>query len=361
VVASAAEIEAPGNQSYQSSHMGRIFTEGFSFSGYERDCLFLSLGNGKFREISGVSGIDSITDGRGAIFADFDNDGDYDIVTTTVQKKARLLFRNNIGQESGFVRITLQGGRSGRDAYGAVVRLKSSRGIQTKIKSGGSGFVSAHDPRLLFGMGDDETAEWLEVTWPSGLKQRASGIRSGDSLKIVEGAASTERVAESRFSLPDPLDGTAEAFRALRVEPGQALPMLPVVSIAGEPSSLHEAIRQGRRTLVNFWATWCAPCRVEMKELQELYPRLRDSGVDLIGVSLDFGQPGLVERYLEGEGIDYPVLVAQGEEALSRLVKGESLDVPFTLLLDESGAVIDAVAGWSPRTRTFFERLAGGI
>ncbi|MFB3095508.1 MAG: FG-GAP repeat domain-containing protein, partial [Candidatus Acidiferrales bacterium] len=59
-----------------------IFEEGFSFSGYERDLLSLNLGGKKFLDISGISGIDSVTDGRGSVFADFDNDGDLDVFRT---------------------------------------------------------------------------------------------------------------------------------------------------------------------------------------------------------------------------------------------------------------------------------------
>ena len=58
-----------------------MFGEGFSFSGYERDPLYLNTGARKFIDISGVSGIDSITDGRAGVFADFDNDGWEDIYT----------------------------------------------------------------------------------------------------------------------------------------------------------------------------------------------------------------------------------------------------------------------------------------
>jgi hypothetical protein len=127
-----------------------MFGQGFSFSGYERDPLYLNLGGKKFTDISGVSGIDSITDGRAGVFADFDNDGDLDVFSTTIQNQAHLLFRNNVGQDNNFLRVALEGGKeTGRDAFGAVVRVKTSAGTLTKIKSGGSGFISQHDPRLL--------------------------------------------------------------------------------------------------------------------------------------------------------------------------------------------------------------------
>jgi hypothetical protein len=113
-----------------------MFGQGFSFSGYERDPLYLNLGGKKFTDISGISGIDSITDGRAGVFADFDNDGDLDVFSTTIQHQAHLLFRNNVGQDNNFVRVVLEGKPgNGRNAFGSVVRLKTSAGTLTKRKT----------------------------------------------------------------------------------------------------------------------------------------------------------------------------------------------------------------------------------
>ena len=136
-----------GQGALRADQMRLIAQQGFSFSGYERDLLCLNLGTGKYLDVSGISGIDSISDGRAAVFADFDNDGDLDVFLTTIQGDAHLLFRNNIGQANNFLRIVLEGSRElGRDAYGAVVRLRTSAGTMTKIKSGGSGFIAQHEP-----------------------------------------------------------------------------------------------------------------------------------------------------------------------------------------------------------------------
>ncbi len=92
-MASSTEQEAAGNDAYRDDHMGAIFREGFSFSGYERDYVGLNLGGDastgppevdgapRYLAISGITGVDSISDGRGAAFADFDNDGWEDLYT----------------------------------------------------------------------------------------------------------------------------------------------------------------------------------------------------------------------------------------------------------------------------------------
>ena len=272
-----------------------MFGEGFSFSGYERDPLYLNLGTKKFMDISGVSGIDSITDGRAGVFADFDNDGDLDVFSTTIQGQAHLLFRNNVGQDGNYLRIALEGNeRTGRDAFSAVVRVKTSQGTLTKIKDGGSGFISQHDARLLFGLGRDERAEWIEVTWPHGKTERFAGdARAGTSLRLREGTGRVQELTIARAKLPDPLT-RAEAFAlGLKIKVGQPLPTLTARSINRDAPAprrllrLDEYLRPGRRTLVNVWATWCTPCAAEMPELEKLRAGFAARGLDLVGLNVD--------------------------------------------------------------------------
>ena len=290
MVAAAEEVEQAGSDRYHDSHMGAIFKEGFSFSGYERDLLALNLGGEEFLNISGVSGVDSISDGRGSLFADFDNDGDLDIFMTTVQGEAHYLFRNNVGQDGGFLRIDLEGTKSGRDAYGAVVRVKSSAGLQAKLKSGGSGYISQSDSRLLFGIGSDAAAESVEVVWPSGATQTLESIPAGSSIRVVEGTPGYTTVSESRLTLVDPMEGEEAKLARVGFRVGEKFPALTVRSPAGKSLPLDSLSGgAGRKLLVNLWATWCVPCAREMPELERLYPDLKRGGVDLVGLSVDFG------------------------------------------------------------------------
>ena len=84
---------------------GAMLEAGFSFSGFERDMVMLNRGDGTFLDVSGVSGADSVSDGRGAIYADVDNDGDLDIFLRAMHGPAHFLLENRTGQENGFLRI----------------------------------------------------------------------------------------------------------------------------------------------------------------------------------------------------------------------------------------------------------------
>lgn len=356
-------MEEAGNTDYQNHHMSEIFEKGMSFSGFERNGLYMNQGDGTYLEISGASGLDSITDGRGCSFADFDNDGDPDVVITPVQEVARLLYENRVGQDNGFIRLVLTGSRSGKDAFGTVVRMTSHLGTQTKIKLGGSGFLSASDPRLVFGLGPSDTWQSgydLKVTWPSGLEETVSGVQPGESIHVIEGQGMTERITEKRFALPEPEATSERLFRMLAFKPGDTIPPLTLIPLgSSEAVDAISIVTPDRKTLVNFWATWCAPCAVEIPELARLAEPLSQAGVDLVGVSLDFGQTERVQFYLEERSISYENFLLN-ESDVAQLFASEQVTVPLTLLLDERGRVLQAFSGWSAETRAAIEALLPG-
>ena len=359
MLAATVELEEAGGQAYLDDHMGKIFTEGFSFSGFERDKLYLGDGSA-FVDISGLSGLDSVTDGRGAAYGDYDNDGDYDVFLTALQGQVHLLFRNNVGQQQGFIRVALEGVASGRDAYGAVVRVETSQGTQTQIKAGGSGFVSQSDPRLLFGLGQDAAAKRMEVRWPSGAVQRFGPVAAGASVKIVEGRDELVYVEdERRFTLPEPARPGEQALGSLRIRVGDRFPALRLVDAeTGEAGQTFDDLRQpGRRYLVNFWATWCGPCRAEMPHLQRLYPELKAAGVDIVGLSLDLGAARQrVSTFLSRLGITYPVAIVH-ESDFGQIYAGDQLVVPVSFVVGANGRIEQILSGWSPETEAAIHRL----
>ena len=337
---------------------GLMFGQGFSFSGYERDPLYLNLGNKKFMDISGVSGIDSITDGRGGVFADFDNDGDLDVFSTTIQNQAHLLFRNNVGGAGNHLRVLLEGGVENTiDAFGSVVRVKTSAGILTKIKSGGSGFISQHDPRLLFGLGKDARAEWLEVTWANGKVERFSGeFLAGSTVKLKEGASRAQQTKLIAANLPDPLTKAEVIAQGLKISIGKPLPDFQVRSMAGVAGSIKRQMKPGRQTLINIWATWCIPCAKEMPELEAMRKEFSGLGIDLLGLNVDVEKNVNIRRYVSEKRATYPIVLG-GVSAIEQIYATDELTVPLTILVDEKGIVRDLISGWSAETQRKFRAL----
>jgi thiol-disulfide isomerase/thioredoxin len=336
-----------------------MFGQGFSFSGYERDPLFLNLGNRKFVDISGCSGIDSVTDGRAGVFADFDNDGDLDVFSTTIQGQSHLLFRNNVGQDNRWLRVELEGGRAlGRDAFSAVVRVRTSAGTLTKTKAGGNGFISQNDPRLLFGLGRDESVAAVEVTWPHGTVEPFAGpFAAGQTVRLVQGKGKAEPVRLASARLPDPLTKAEAMASELHAKVGLPVPDLKVTGLDGRTTTLRALAKPGRRLLVNVWATWCVPCRKEMPELEALRPRLAERGIDLVGVSVDTEEDAPVGEYAKAR-VSYPIYRLDPAE-MGRLYTSDEVTVPLSLLLDPGGRVSELVPGWSDASRRQFERILG--
>ena len=106
---------------------------------------------------------------------------------------------------------------------------------------------------------------------------------------------------------------------------------------------------RGRVVLVNFWATWCAPCKTEIPWLNELHERYRDQGLVVLGVSVD-DAVAKIRPFAQGMKTSYPVLVGAGEDAF-RESFGPLLGYPTTLLISRAGEVCIRHVGITEKER----------
>jgi hypothetical protein len=153
--------------------------------------LFRNRGRKKFDDVSARVGraLQRAIVGRGAAYADFDNDGDLDLLVTANNGAARLL-RNDNANQNDLLRVRLVGARSNRDGIGAKVTLKSSKGAKefAMVKTGSS-YCSQSELPLTFGLGKPEEGVTLtlEIAWPGGERDTLSDVKPNQSLTVQEG------------------------------------------------------------------------------------------------------------------------------------------------------------------------------
>lgn len=136
---------------------------------------------------------------------------------------------------------------------------------------------------------------------------------------------------------------SARAGKVRDVDP-QPVPDLTLTTMDG--SSINLAAQEGRVLLINFWATWCAPCREEIPDLMELHANLQPKGLTVIGVALDRGGAKVVKPYVDNHEINYPIVLDGDGNAESEM--GPIYGLPTTLVVNPEGQIVKRVLGIFP-------------
>jgi len=143
-----------------------------------------------------------------------------------------------------------------------------------------------------------------------------------------------------------------------RVEVGAKAPDFRAIDLAtGDSVSFREHYR-GAVTLINIWATWCLPCRVEMPAMERVYQELAPRGFKIAAVSIDEGSPDDVRAFGQDLGLSFDLLQDRST-AVQQIF--QTTGVPESFLVNQDGIIVKRIIGahdWSsPVNRALVERL----
>lgn len=122
--------------------------------------------------------------------------------------------------------------------------------------------------------------------------------------------------------------------------PGSA-PDFSLKSFDGKEITLSQL--KGKVVLLDFWATWCGPCKESIPHLIQLYKNYRESGLEVVGMNIDKGDGEAVRRFVMSMDIPYPVVAAPEEVVRDYRVTG----IPATFLIDKEGKIRERAVGFS--------------
>jgi thiol-disulfide isomerase/thioredoxin len=332
-----------------------------SFSGNERNRLFLNQKGRQFLDVSGVSGIDSPSDGRAFVLWDYDRDGLVDVAVVNSNPPLLNLHHNQIVTPAAARVIALRfvGGNqtdlpsqqySARDGYGTKVRMTAGALELWREHHCGEGLAAQNSATMLIGLDQRSQADLIEITWPSGLKHSIRDVSADTLLTIFE----------NPDDAPDGSDGVErESYRI-----GTSAPLTPAVAVAerpvlrfvpsGEMIATADPLEQDeptRLTVYILMATWCVACRQHQPEINALVDASNADFVRIVGLAID--EEDSLEKltaYAKQYKLDYPLMtkMTSADRDLARRIVSAALDtdaMPASIVCDASGRVLLTLAG----------------
>ena len=189
-VVANSPTEAKPAQDYERgwNALNELIRSDGTWSGFERNVFYANNRDGTFSDVSGAVGMDFVEDGRSFALADFDHDGRLEVFLKNRNGPQLRVLKNVIKDLPPSISFRLKGGKSNRDAIGAVITVETDSGRQTRSLQAGSGFLSQHSKEVLFGLGEAKGPVRASIRWPSGLVQKLRDLPLNHRVWVEEGA-----------------------------------------------------------------------------------------------------------------------------------------------------------------------------
>jgi tetratricopeptide (TPR) repeat protein len=356
-------VEAKPSEAYEQGWnvVNESIRSDGTWSGYERNVFYANNQDGTFSDISGTVGLDFIEDSRTFALADFDRDGRLEVLLKNRNGPQLRLLKNVIKDLGPSIAFRLRGGKSNRDAIGAVVTVEAGSQRQTRTLQAGSGFLAQHTKDVFFGLGEAKGPVRASIRWPSGLLQELRDLPQNHRVWVEEGYEpsrvepfKTQAVARTALSPqhPEPLPATVETWLLAPL----AAPDFSLPNLNGQARTL--AAFRGKTILLNFWQAASASCLEDLQVFNRLYagwasPRSTDNGLQLLTVNFDDpADAGKVRALAHEHQLSF--LILQGSDDVAGIYnilyrylfdRHRDLPLPSSFLIDERGEIVKIYQG----------------
>lgn len=322
-----------------------------SFSGHERNHLFLNERGAQFHDVSTLSGLDNVADSRTFVLWDFDRNGWQDIALVNANYPLLNLYQNRIGnhttstQSPSSIAVRFVGANHSaeaasnaccRDGFGAKVYVVTDSITQLREHRCGEGFAGQNSNTLLIGLGESTQATALRVVWPSGQESQITNIPSGSLVTAFEAPSQSP---------------TGKEFVIDEYAPASPILLRDDAPPTAEIFAMATAATNAKTRLYVTMATWCASCKKHLPQLQQLRAELDESELAMFGVPYDrLDSTDMLDAYRNENTPPYQLLPPlddnswdQLDTTLRRHLASPAL--PSTILTTAEGQVIKVFQG----------------
>jgi thiol-disulfide isomerase/thioredoxin len=150
-----------------------------------------------------------------------------------------------------------------------------------------------------------------------------------------------QKAQENRVTLT-PAPGGGESADTPVLLTGKAAPAFTLVTLEGKKVSL--ADYKGRPVLVNFWATWCVPCKLEMPWFEEFHTKYAGQKLEILGIAEDDAGKDEIAKSVKKVGVTYPILLTDGKDVVANAYGGVEV-LPMSFYVDAKGVVVAQTTG----------------
>jgi tetratricopeptide (TPR) repeat protein len=325
----------------------RQVTNGYSWSGQERNVCYLNRGDGTFANVSYISGFDHLDDGRALGLVDWDRDGDLDVWLRNRTAPRLRLLKNTEGNGHPWLRITLEGKTSNRDAIGAVVEVTTNGGSPlVRSLRAGEFFMSQGSKALHFGLGPHRDIVRLRVLWPGGEWQTFPRLSANNYYHLRQNTTlPIERplTPSPQITTPPPSPGTIALQSPIHLP--VKIPIFPSFHYRDQALKLQALPLSKTNRVILIWSSQCATCR---QELPALLKRHTNSTTELIALCVDPIEDSKA-AYALMDKLSWPFPWGFVERAtLERFEhwqqilfdRAPTLSIPYSILLDSQNFVL---------------------